>query len=140
MLDIDHFKQVNDTYGHPVGDKFLIHIVACIAATIRESDLAARYGGEEFVIIAPNASLDEARTLAERIRALVAEHPLVISGATIDNTVSVGVAEYAPEPRFGASVLEDMIDRADQALYRAKQGGRNRVECWTAPEPPADRD
>lgn len=137
MLDIDLFKQVNDTYGHPIGDKYLIHIASCIASTIRESDMAARYGGEEFVILAPNASLAEARTLAERIRALVAARPLVIPGAVIANTVSVGVAEYDPEPQFGANVLEDMIEKADRALYRAKQCGRNRVECWPVPETPA---
>ena len=136
MLDIDHFKEVNDTHGHPVGDKFLIHIAACILSAIRESDMAARFGGEEFVVLAPNASLAEARSLAERIREIVAAHPLQLGTITIRNTVSVGVAEFNEEPMLGANILEDMIEKADRALYRAKQCGRNRVESWPFPETP----
>lgn len=130
MVDIDHFKEVNDTHGHPIGDKYLIHIAGCIASAVRESDMVARFGGEEFVVIAPNASLEEARTLAGRIRAAVAATPLDIGPIHLANTVSVGVAEYDPEPQFGANILEDMIEKADKALYRAKQHGRNRVESW----------
>lgn len=136
MLDIDHFKNVNDTFGHPIGDKFLIHIAGCILSAIRESDMAARFGGEEFVVLAPNASLAEARTLAERIREIVAEQPLNLGHTTINNTVSIGVSEYDPEPELGANILEDMIEKADRALYRAKECGRNRVECWPFPESP----
>ncbi|MDP2847210.1 MAG: diguanylate cyclase [Humidesulfovibrio sp.] len=138
MIDIDHFKNVNDTHGHPVGDKFLIHIAGCIASAIRESDMAARYGGEEFVVLAPNASLTEARTLAERIRETVTSTPLKLGDIVLNNTVSIGVAEYAAEPQFGASILEDMIEKADKALYRAKQCGRNRVESWPFPDGPPD--
>lgn len=130
MLDIDHFKAVNDTYGHPVGDKYLVHIAGRISSAIRDSDLAARYGGEEFVVLAPNASLQEASNLAERIRQAVAAAPLVLGQVTLANTISIGVSEYSEEIQFGASVLEDMIEKADKALYRAKQCGRNRVECW----------
>lgn len=133
MIDIDHFKDVNDTHGHPVGDRYLIHISGCIASAIRESDMAARYGGEEFVVLAPNASLAEAATLAERIREVVAATPLKLGEVVLNNTVSIGVAEYSSEPQFGASILEDMIEKADKALYRAKQNGRNRVETWPFP-------
>lgn len=135
MLDIDHFKNVNDTHGHPVGDKFLIHIAGRIQATIRSSDMAARYGGEEFVVIAPNASLSEAALMAQRLREDVAANPLRLGNLVLDNTISIGVAEYAPEPTFGSNLLEDMIEKADKALYRAKQCGRNRVETWPFPEP-----
>jgi len=138
MVDIDHFKNVNDTYGHPVGDKFLMHIAGCIASAVRESDMAARYGGEEFVVLAPNASLDEARTLAERIRETVFTTPLNLGSIRLNNTVSIGVAEYDPEPEFGSNILEDMIEKADKALYRAKQCGRNRVESWPLSEGPAN--
>ncbi len=136
MLDIDHFKNVNDTHGHPVGDKFLIHIAGRIQATIRASDMAARYGGEEFVVIAPNASLSEASLMAERLREDVAANPLRLGNLVLDNTVSIGVAEYDPEPTFGSNLLEDMIEKADKALYRAKQCGRNRVETWPFPDSP----
>jgi diguanylate cyclase (GGDEF)-like protein len=137
MVDIDHFKEVNDTHGHPVGDKYLIHIAGCIAAAIRESDMAARFGGEEFVVLAPNASLPEAVKLAERIRAAVATTPLALGPIRLNNTVSIGVAEYDTDPEFGANILEDMIEKADKALYRAKQFGRNRVESWPFPSEPA---
>ena len=138
MIDIDLFKQVNDKHGHPVGDRYLIHIAGCIAAATRDSDLTARYGGEEFVVLAPNASLEEALTLAERIRATVAESPLNVSTGVLHNTVSIGVAEYSMEPQFGANILEDMIEKADKALYRAKQSGRNRVETWPFPLQPGN--
>ena len=137
MIDIDHFKLVNDEHGHPVGDRYLIHIAGCISAATRDSDLTARYGGEEFVVLAPNASLEEARLLAERIRVTVAESPLQVPAALLNNTVSIGVAEYSMEPDFGANILEDMIEKADKALYRAKQFGRNRVETWPFPQEPS---
>ena len=136
MVDIDHFKDVNDTYGHPIGDKYLIHIAQCIGKATRLSDIAARYGGEEFVVLAPNASLDEARILAERIRESVAATPLDIGPVHLNNTVSIGVAEYNSEPEFGSNMLEDMIEKADKELYRAKQCGRNRVETWPLPSTP----
>ncbi len=138
MIDIDHFKDVNDNHGHPVGDRYLIHISGCIASAIRESDMVARYGGEEFVVLAPNAALGEAVTLAERIREVVAATPLKLGNVVLNNTVSIGVAEYSPEPQFGASILEDMIEKADKALYRAKLCGRNRVETWPFPDGPPD--
>lgn len=131
MIDIDHFKLVNDQHGHLMGDRFLQHIAGRISESIRSSDLLARAGGEEFVVLAPNSSSDEARLLAERIRLSVAEHPLqAAQGVTLSNTVSVGVAEYSLEPQFGSNLFEDMLERADRALYRAKETGRNRVALW----------
>ncbi|MDO9630323.1 MAG: GGDEF domain-containing protein [Humidesulfovibrio sp.] len=137
MVDIDHFKLVNDEHGHPVGDRYLIHIAGCIVTATRDSDLTARYGGEEFVVLAPNANLEEARILAERIRQAVADSPLKVPTGVLNNTVSIGVAEYSMEPEFGANILEDMIEKADKALYRAKQFGRNRVETWPFSQEPS---
>ena len=137
MLDIDHFKLVNDEHGHPIGDRYLIHIAERISTATRDSDLTARYGGEEFVVLAPNANLEEARILAERIRMSVANSPLQVPTGVLNNTVSIGVAEYSMDPEFGANILEDMIEKADKALYRAKQFGRNRVETWPFTQDPS---
>lgn len=131
MLDIDFFKRVNDTHGHLTGDRFLIHISRLVSETIRDSDFLARYGGEEFVVLAANSKRDEARYLAERIRKAIQVHPYSEMGVTLFNTISIGVAECDHEPIFGANLLEDMIEKADKALYRAKRLGRNRVEVWT---------
>ena len=136
MLDIDHFKNVNDTYGHPIGDRVLIHVAGVIAANIRESDLGARFGGEEFVVLAPNSGLNESVILAERIRTAIANSSVMVGNERIVVTVSIGVAEYDMDPSFGANVLEDMIEKADKALYRAKGNGRNRVEAWPFPTAP----
>lgn len=136
MLDIDHFKNVNDTHGHPVGDQVLIHVAGIIAANTRASDLAARFGGEEFVVLAAGAALNEAVILAERIRTAIAGSSISVGPARITVTVSIGVAEYDMEPDFGSNVLEDMIEKADKALYRAKQSGRNRVETWPFSQEP----
>jgi len=131
MIDIDHFKNVNDQHGHLMGDRFLQHVTARISESIRGSDLLARSGGEEFVVLAPNSGSDEARLLGERIRQAVAQTPYEAQGLRIGNTVSVGVAEYSMEPRFGSNLFEDMLERADRALYRAKAQGRNRVALWS---------
>jgi diguanylate cyclase (GGDEF)-like protein len=131
MIDIDHFKNVNDQHGHLMGDRFLQHVPARISESIRGSDLLARSRGEEFVVLAPNSGSDEARLLGERIRQAVAQNPYEAQGLRIGNTVSVGVAEYSMEPRFGSNLFEDMLERADRALYRAKAQGRNRVALWS---------
>ena len=120
MLDIDHFKKVNDTYGHQEGDRVLKQVAECIFATIRKSDSLTRWGGEEFIVLMPNTGLSYAHTFAERIRASIAMQKLVNIGSV---TVSIGVAEYVPN-----SSCEDWLDRADRAMYTAKREGRNRVE------------
>lgn len=127
MIDIDHFKLINDTHGHMVGDAMLRHVCAVIASCLRQSDLLARYGGEEFCVLAPNSSLTDALSLGERIRQTVARTPLAVRDLELIRTVSVGVSEYDLEPTFGTNLLEDMIEKADQALYAAKNTGRDRT-------------
>lgn len=128
FADLDHFKHVNDTWGHHVGDQALQHLATIMRANVRTMDVVARYGGEEFVIVLPEQSLAPAHHLAERIRRLVAETPVIVE-ATIqfDITVSLGVASF---PADGASI-DDVLIAADAAMYRAKRSGRNRV-CTTA--------
>src|SRR5438876_2699180 len=131
MIDLDHFKQVNDTYGHLNGDAVLAELASILTSGARESDVCARYGGEEFGIILHETTEQGARTLAERIRAKVAA--ATFPGG-LKLTISIGVAATA-EPALFASLME----RADQALYAAKQGGRNqvRVADMKAPAPKA---
>ncbi|TMB89733.1 MAG: GGDEF domain-containing protein [Chloroflexi bacterium] len=119
MIDLDHFKQVNDSYGHLNGDAVLAELASILTSGARESDVCARYGGEEFGIILHETTEQGARTLAERIRAKVAA--ATFPGG-LKLTISIGVAATA-EPALFASLME----RADQALYAAKQGGRNQV-------------
>jgi diguanylate cyclase (GGDEF)-like protein len=119
MIDLDHFKQVNDSYGHLNGDAVLAELATLLTAAARESDVCARYGGEEFGIILHETTETGARTLAERIRAKVAA--ATFPGG-LKLTISIGVAATA-EPALFTSLME----RADQALYAAKQNGRNQV-------------
>lgn len=118
LLDVDHFKDVNDRHGHLLGDRALRAVADAVAASIRERDVAVRYGGEEFLILLPDTRLSSAVQVAERIRQRIAAAPLPFA-----LTVSIGLA--AGEPTRDWS--EQVFDRADQALYRAKAGGRNRV-------------
>ena len=122
MMDIDHFKKVNDTYGHGVGDEVLRHFARVVQKSIRPDDLLARYGGEEFTVVC-RASLEQAARVAERIRGSIESAPAKTSAGAIKITANFGVAEY----REG-DTPESVKERADQALYRAKQSGRNRVE------------
>jgi len=124
MLDIDHFKRINDTHGHAAGDAVLVEIARRIEQTKRLSDVAARFGGEEFVILAVDTPLDAANRLAERLRAAIAATPIEANGLRLDVTVSIGVAEKAVD----CNNLDILLKAADGALYRAKAGGRNRVE------------
>ena len=125
IIDVDTFKNFNDTMGHPQGDQLLRNLSLLLARSVRDVDLVARYGGEEFVIMLPETRKDDAVILAERVRSLVAQHPFehrdVQPGGRI--TVSVGVASF---PADGGSPSEVLV-RADKALYRAKEGGRDRV-------------
>jgi diguanylate cyclase (GGDEF)-like protein len=125
MLDIDHFKRVNDTYGHPAGDLVLQMIAKCLTGCVRPMDTVVRYGGEEFAVILPNSPSSFGRTVAERIRESVAALSIAISPLLkIKVTVSIGGA-YAPEWVRSTTAL--WTDRADSQLYRAKADGRNRV-------------
>ncbi len=125
MLDADHFKSVNDRFGHAGGDKVLQALVASIRATLRQQDVIGRVGGEEFVVLAPATDLVEAQQLGERIRQMVEGEPLLVDGQLLPLTVSLGVALARDAGRDGMTVLQ----RADGALYAAKQEGRNRV-AW----------
>lgn len=128
LVDVDHFKQVNDRYGHLVGDRVLRHVASVLVGCVRHSDVVARYGGEEFVIAAVNCDLAQGRELGERIRSWVSGSPYLEEGIELQLTVSIGVAQNRPDVTYGTNNLEDMIERADKALYRAKHRGRNRVE------------
>jgi diguanylate cyclase (GGDEF)-like protein len=131
MLDLDHFKGVNDAYGHPVGDEALAHVARLIAGSVRSCDVACRVGGEEFAVLCPGAREEEARRVAERIRRALERTPLQSSEAKkeVALTASLGLAVREPD-----SGIEDLVRQADLALYRAKAAGRNRVEV--APEDP----
>lgn len=137
LVDVDHFKQINDSYGHLVGDRVLKHAAALLVACVRHSDVAARYGGEEFVVLATNCDLEQGKELAERVRAWFIGSPYRDEERVIPITVSIGVAQSSPRRTYGTNTLEDMIERADKALYRAKNRGRNRVECDDTRLPPA---
>jgi two-component system cell cycle response regulator len=124
MIDIDHFKQVNDQYGHLIGDQVLVAVADLSRIGLRSYDFAARYGGEEFVLLLPETAHDDALLIAERLRARVQAHPFTGSLTGVKITVSMGVATY---PTDFISTVEDLIRETDEALYRAKKAGRNLV-------------
>ena len=123
MADLDNFKIVNDTYGHPAGDQVLREVAAILAGECRRSDLSARYGGEEFVIILPTHHAQDAMVIADRCRRKIQEARIHACGAEIRLTASFGVADSDDH-----ASCEEVIHDADKALYQAKQAGRNRVE------------
>jgi diguanylate cyclase (GGDEF)-like protein len=124
MLDLDLFKQINDTHGHATGDAVLKHFAQLVRNALRKIDTAGRVGGEEFAIILPGTDSAGAQRFAERLRKVVASMPLVQGGKTISLTVSIGIATMGPPDSNG----EETLLRSDEALYRAKENGRNRVE------------
>ena len=124
MLDIDHFKDINDTHGHLIGDDVLREVAGLLQTTVRSVDVVARYGGEEFVVVLPETPLAGAVTFAERIRVLIESHPFCPAQGPLSITVSVGVAAF---PAEGVETIENLFARADDALYRAKAEGRNAV-------------
>ena len=123
FLDLDHFKQVNDTYGHGAGDQLLAKVVTRCQQITRQIDILGRYGGEEFVIILPETAIQEAFTIAERIRKIISASPFIIDSMEIKVTISLGVAEIERETQK----LEDLIKMADQSMYHSKQNGRNQT-------------
>lgn len=125
MIDIDHFKHVNDRFGHQVGDQVLVALARIMRASVRDSDIVGRWGGEEFMVICPDTSGRDAQAVAERLRQAVAIRPFPVAGRV---TVSVGIAVLEQ----GESI-ERLVNSADAALYRAKAEGRNRV---VGPVPP----
>jgi diguanylate cyclase (GGDEF)-like protein len=129
MLDIDHFKRINDTYGHQAGDKVIKMLAALIKRCVRETDLAGRYGGEEFAIILNDSSVEDAKIVAERIRQLAQRLVVEHEGESISFTVSLGLAQFSPDFKGAMAWLEC----ADQALYEAKENGRNQYRIYAAP-------
>ncbi|MCH7796199.1 MAG: diguanylate cyclase, partial [Proteobacteria bacterium] len=132
IFDIDHFKRVNDTYGHAAGDEVLKTVAERVGDSIRDFDLLARYGGEEFVVIMPSTPPDPAAMVAERLRQRLAAQPFEISGSdqALPITASLGVATTT-DP---TETSQNLLGRADAALYAAKDAGRNRVRSADAPE------
>jgi diguanylate cyclase (GGDEF)-like protein len=118
MVDVDRFKQYNDDYGHPAGDRVLVRVAALLEDAVREVDSVARYGGEEFVVLMPEAGEREAAALAERLRQRIADEPFARQV-----TISLGVAQYPSQ----GDTADAVVAAADAALYEAKRGGRNRV-------------
>lgn len=123
LIDLDHFKRVNDTWGHEVGNEALVQTAQLMRRAVRKLDIPCRYGGEEFVIILPSTDLLTATQVAERLRELIATTPLAVSQGELKLTASLGVDVY----QGGEEQPEDFVKRADHQMYAAKQEGRNRV-------------
>ena len=125
MLDIDHFKIINDTYGHTTGDSVLKSIAEILYENTRNSDYIFRYGGEEFMVVLVETPKAMAYALIDRLRKKIQDHKINLqSGETITTTISAGIAAYNGHPDY-----EYLIKSADYALYKAKASGRNRIEC-----------
>jgi diguanylate cyclase (GGDEF)-like protein len=128
LLDIDHFKKINDTYGHTVGDQILIGMVALCHENLREMDTLARLGGEEFVILLPETDLAEARHIAERLRRTLEHTPIQTDAGPLHVTISIGALSH---PTTDDDLpVHKLVQQADQAMYLAKRSGRNRVVTW----------
>lgn len=133
MLDVDHFKTINDRFGHPVGDEVLLRLAKIAQDSIRTDDYFARYGGEEFCILLPSSKEEDGTGLAERLRQSYAELAMEFDGEILHSTISIGIADSSNTgPGFPA-----LLAAADQALYRAKQEGRNRVVAYSSMAPAA---
>lgn len=132
MLDIDHFKSLNDAFGHLAGDFVLRELANCVGSVLRKEDYLCRYGGEEFAVILPETDSESAMSLAERVRAAVAEHPFQFENQSFQVTLSIGVATVIGDPEMTVTGFTKL---ADDRLYQAKLAGRNRV---AGPEPKSD--
>ena len=130
MLDIDHFKSVNDTYGHTVGDQVLQWVGKTLKESCRVYDVPGRYGGEEFCVVLPETRVGNTSVVAERIRQRLMSTPMTIGDEALSVTASFGIAGIECTPDESSLSPAALIDRADRALYSAKHNGRNRVECW----------
>ncbi|NLP29940.1 MAG: GGDEF domain-containing protein, partial [Clostridiales bacterium] len=125
ILDVDNFKRINDTYGHPVGDELLRQLTDLLISNVRQSDTVCRFGGDEFIIILPNTSLEEGYALAERLRKIIMNKRFILDLITLQITSSFGISVMnCMENRS----IEDYYSSVDKALYLAKQKGKNRVE------------
>lgn len=129
MFDLDHFKLINDIHGHPAGDFVLKRISNLVMRNLRKEDIFGRYGGEEFAIILPETNSKQATIMAEKLRKLIENVEFKYQEKDIPVTVSLGVAYFSAET-VEINTYNDLIERADQALYKAKNSGRNRVVCF----------
>ena len=126
VIDVDHFKMINDNYGHPVGDKALKLVSKCLYSQIRKKNAVGRFGGEEFLLVLPGETLETSKQLAERIRKAIQELEIDANGETIKVTASMGISEARP----GEAEYHPTVKRADEALYEAKNSGRNSVVVY----------
>jgi len=134
MLDLDHFKKINDTYGHQVGDQVLQWVGKTLKESCRVYDVPGRYGGEEFCIVLPETKVGSTSAVADRIKAKMETTTLRIGDATLNVTASIGIAGVDSSPSEELLSPAALLDRADRALYSAKHQGRNRIEFWRGPE------
>ncbi len=123
MIDVDHFKQINDTYGHVCGDAILRELAQVVSARLRQSEFLARYGGEEFALVLPETDAAGARTVGDKLRGLVEQHPFVFGAERLNVTISLGGATWTRD----MADARDLVAAADERLYQAKREGRNRV-------------
>jgi diguanylate cyclase (GGDEF)-like protein len=128
MIDLDNFKEVNDTFGHAAGDQILRSLAGRVRETIRETDVFGRYGGDEFILLLPDTDLEAAMHIAGRIHASFTDNPWVTDHGVVPVAASLGVARAGKQHRL----LENLLADADQALYRAKMAGRSRVEIFSS--------
>ncbi len=126
FIDLDHFKSINDTYGHAVGDDVLRAVAQTLKDTVRRSDLVGRIGGEEFSVFLPNTQLQGAQQLAETLRVAIENIDIQVEGVRLKITASIGVAAKT----FAQESMQVIQQHADQAMYEAKRGGRNRVSTF----------
>jgi diguanylate cyclase (GGDEF)-like protein len=138
MIDLDHFKTINDTHGHPAGDAVLREAARRIASVVRPDDVVGRYGGEEFLVVLPGCTASEAAAIGERVRDAIASRPIAVGRSAVDVTASVGISAMTRDHD-----AQRLVAGADAALYGAKRGGRDRVEIDAPPgeasEPPPRR-
>jgi diguanylate cyclase (GGDEF)-like protein len=139
MLDLDEFKEINDTLGHAVGDQVLRVVGERISSCLREVDLAGRVGGEEFALVLPETTQDAAAEVAERIVRSIGAQPIDVAGVPVRVTASAGVAEQSSDDYGALSSFDTALMHADQAMYAAKREGRNRVHEYDAEDDAADR-
>ena len=128
MMDLDHFKRINDSYGHPVGDMVLTETGKMLKKCVRQSDLACRYGGEEFALILPDTHTEKAHMVCERFRKMLTKHQFIYNSSRFQITLSIGIALFNPS---NPKTPHNLISRADEALYQAKKSGRNKMCCKT---------